>query len=63
MYMQANSFCIIYNSKTDRTLNVWAFPEVQWLRTQSHFKDTGSIPGQGTEILHAAWHGQKKERT
>ena len=21
---------------------------------------TGSIPGQGTKILHAMWHGQKK---
>ena len=23
---------------------------------------TGSIPGQGTKILHAAWHGQKKKK-
>ena len=22
---------------------------------------TGSIPGQGTKILHAGWHSQKKE--
>ena len=35
---------------------------VQWLRLQaSTAGGTGSIPGRGTEILHAAWHGQKKK--
>ena len=29
---------------------------VQWL------KGAGSIPGWGTNILHAAWHSQKKKR-
>ena len=23
---------------------------------------TGSIPGQGTKILHAAWHGQEMRK-
>ena len=34
---------------------------VQWLRLHaSTVGDTaGSIPGQGTKIWHAVWHGQK----
>ena len=33
---------------------------VQWLRLcASTAGGTGSIPGQGTKILHAEWHGQK----
>ena len=27
----------------------------------SSAEGTGLIPGQGTEILHAAWHGQDKQ--
>ena len=27
-----------------------------------HGMGTGLIPGQGTKILHAAWHGQKKKK-
>ena len=34
---------------------------VQWLGLHaSTAGGTGLIPGQGTKILHAAWHGQKK---
>ena len=33
---------------------------VQWLRLHtSNAGGTGSIPGQGTKIVHAAQHGQK----
>ena len=32
----------------------------QWLRLcTSYAADTGSIPGQGTKIPYAVWHGQK----
>ena len=32
---------------------------VQWLKLQaSNAEGTGSIPGQGTKIPHATWHGQ-----
>ena len=35
--------------------------EVQWLELHpSTVKSTNFIPGLGTEITHAAWHGQKK---
>ena len=34
---------------------------VRWLRLHvSNAGSAGSIPGQGTKIPHAAWHGQKK---
>ena len=36
---------------------------VQWLgfhaSTAGMVRDTGLIPGQGTKISHATWHGQK----
>ena len=33
---------------------------VQWLRLRaSTARGMGSIPGQGTKIPHATWHGQK----
>ena len=36
---------------------------VQWLRLHtSTAGSTGLILGQGTKILHAAWHGQKKKK-
>ena len=36
---------------------------VQWLRLYtSNAGSTGSIPCFGTEIPHAAWQGQKKEK-
>ena len=36
---------------------------VQWLGLPvSNAGGTGLIPGGGTEILHAAWHGKKKKR-
>ena len=32
----------------------------QWLRLHApEAGDMGSIPGQGTKIPHAAWHGEK----
>ena len=34
---------------------------VQWLRLCFHCRGAGSIPGPGTKILHAMWHGQKKK--
>ena len=35
---------------------------VQWLRLRApNAGGTGSIPGQGTKIPHASWHGQKKK--
>ena len=38
------------------------FLAVQWLRLRaSNAGGVGSIPGQGTKILLATWHSQKKE--
>ena len=35
---------------------------VQWLRLHaSKAGDVGSVPGWGTKILHASWHGQKRK--
>ena len=35
---------------------------VQWLRHHASTAGAmGLIPGQGTKILHAAWHSQKKK--
>ena len=37
--------------------------EVQWLGLcASTAGDMGSIPGQGTKIPHAVWHGQKQNQ-
>ena len=37
---------------------------VQWLRLGTFTAvGPGSIPGRGTKIPQAAWHGQKKETT
>ena len=39
------------------------FPVVQWLRLHaSTAGGVGSIPGQGTKILHTVQHGQKKKK-
>ena len=36
---------------------------VQWLGLRaSTAGGRGLIPGQGTKILHAVWHGQKKKK-
>ena len=35
-------------------------PVVKTLRF--HCRGAGSIPGRGTKILHAVWHGQKKKK-
>ena len=36
---------------------------VQWLGLRAFTAGgAGSIPGQGTKIPHAAWHGQKKNK-
>ena len=35
---------------------------IQWLkRHTSTVRGMGLIPGQGTKVLHATWHGQKKK--
>ena len=34
---------------------------VQWLGLHTSAWDPGLIPGQGTEIPKATWHGQKKK--
>ena len=40
------------------------FLAIQWLGLQaSTAGDMGSIPGQGTRIPHAAWHGPKQNKT
>ena len=41
---------------------IWDFPGGPVIKTP-HFQvvDVDLIPGQGTKILHAAWHGQKKK--
>ena len=39
----------------------WEFPGFPVVRTQ-RFHSQGSIPGQGTVILQAAQHGQKKKK-
>ena len=49
---------ISYLSKRDNLRNA---PVVLWLELHaSTAGGTGSIPGQGTKILHAAQHSQKK---
>ena len=41
----------------------WEFHGGPVVRTQSfHSRGPGSIPRQGTKILEALWHGQKKEK-
>ena len=36
---------------------------VQWLRlSTSNAGGMGSIPGQGTKIRHAVWHGHKEKK-
>ena len=35
---------------------------VQWLGLGPFTARQGSIPGQGTKVLQAAWHGQKKKK-
>ena len=35
---------------------------VQWLELGAFMAGPGSFPGQGTEILQAAWYGQKNKR-
>ena len=41
--------------------NVWEFPGSLVVRTLT-VRGLGSIPGRGTKILQAAWHGQKKNK-
>jgi hypothetical protein len=41
-------------------LSIREFPGVQWLEFSAFIAVTqGSVPGQGTTIPQAAWHGQK----
>ena len=38
----------------------WDLPGGPVLKTRHfHCRGQGSIPGQGTNILHAVWHGQR----
>jgi len=47
-------------AKVKGTDLIGTFLEVQWLRLcASTAEREGSIPGLGTTILHAVWHGQK----
>ena len=47
--------------KTTKKVTMGTSLAVQWLRLHTpNAGDTDSIPGQGTKILHAAWHGPKK---
>ena len=40
-------------------MHVWEFPGALVVRIQRfHCCDPGPVPGQGTEIPQAAWHGQ-----
>ena len=42
-------------------IKIWTSLVVQWLRLHaSNARNVGLIPGQGTKIPHAMWHGQKK---
>ena len=55
---------------TQRLMWKWEFPKtngnslaVQWLGLDTFTAESvGSIPGRGTKILQAAWHGQKKKK-
>ena len=56
---KASSFCLRGNAFQKCS---WDFPGGQWLRLHSLYaRGMGSIPGQGTKILHAAWHGAPKK--
>ena len=49
-----------YRNKKKKITSAGTSLGVQWLRLQaSNAKGTGSIPGQGTKMPHAARHGQK----
>ena len=46
-----------------KNTNVGELLAVQWLGLCAFTtKRAGSIPGQGTEILQAEWHGPKKKK-
>ena len=48
---------------SSRNKSIGTSLEVQWLRLHaSNAGGTCSIPGWGTKIPHAAWHGQKKKK-
>ena len=41
----------------------WTSLVVQWLRLYAPTAEgMGSIPGQGTKVLHATWYRQKKQK-
>ena len=55
-WMFYSGYCVKNGLKGD-------FPVVQWLRLcASNAGGAGSIPGQGTKIPHASWHGQKLKK-
>lgn len=42
----------------------WDFPGGAIVKTlHFYLRGMGSIPGKGTKIPHAAWHGQKNKET
>ena len=54
--------CLADNGIRHRSERSGTSLAVQWLRLcTSSAGGAGSIPGQGTRILHAAWYGQKRK--
>ena len=54
---------IFYHNDTFKNNTLGTSLAVQWLRLRtSTAGGTGSIPGRGTKILHAVWHGQKEKK-
>ena len=64
-YLFPNTYVPIYSRIQNTCESKWTIQgtsvAVQWLRfCPSNAGSAGSIPGQGTKIPHAVWHGQKK---
>ena len=57
-------FILLTVSYTEqKTLLLGTSLEVQWLKLcASNAEGVGSIPGRGTKIPHATYHGQEKEK-
>ena len=63
MRSRAQSLCVFSINRYQK-YNYWNSLSDQWLGLSTFTaKGLGSIPGQGTKILQAAWHGQKKTKT
>ena len=64
MYRNSHSSTVcIQKRNTSRRIDISGLPlAVQWLKPCApNTWGTGSLPGQGTKIPHAAWWGQKKK--